>query len=91
MSKKVEAIKKECVNSYKTVTKNISALDSGYQVEKYGMDTKEASIFIGCSAYTIRELARKKQIPHYKIGNRIMFTKQALMKWIDKQENRNWR
>ncbi|SKA98629.1 DNA binding domain-containing protein, excisionase family [Caloramator quimbayensis] len=91
MSIKVEANKKEFVNSYKTVTENNSALDSKYEVEKYGMDTKEASIFIGCSAYTIRELARKKQIPHYKIGNRIMFTKQALIKWIDKQESRNWR
>lgn len=61
------------------------------KTESYGMDTKEASKFIGCSAYTIRELAREKKIPHYRIGNRIMFTKQALIKWIDKQEDRNWR
>lgn len=61
------------------------------QIEKYGMDTKEASIFLGCSAYTIRELARKKEIPHYRIGNRIMFRKQALEKWIAKQEDRNWK
>lgn len=61
------------------------------QIEKYCMDTKEASMFIGCSAYTIRELARKKLIPHYRIGDRIMFTKHSLIKWIEKQENRNWR
>lgn len=61
------------------------------EIEPYGMDTKEASKFIGCSAYTIRELAREKKIPHYRIGNRIMFTKQALIRWIDKQEDKNSR
>jgi excisionase family DNA binding protein len=91
MSKEVEGNKKEYVNSYKTENKSIPALDREYEVEKYGMDTKDASKFIGCSAYTIRELARKKQIPHYRIGNRIMFTQQSLIKWIDKQENRNWK
>ncbi|WP_333886873.1 helix-turn-helix domain-containing protein [Clostridium sp.] len=91
MSKKVEGNEKKYVNSNKTVNKNIPAVDRGYEAEKYGMDTKEASKFIGCSAYTIRELARKKQIPHYRIGNRIMFNKQSLIKWIDKQENRNWK
>lgn len=61
------------------------------EIEPYGMNTKEASKFIGCSAYTIRELAREKKIPYYKIGNRIMFTKETLMKWINRQEDRNWR
>lgn len=61
------------------------------EVESYGMNTKEASKFIGCSAYTIRELAREKKIPYYKIGNRIMFTKETLMKWINRQEDRNWK
>jgi excisionase family DNA binding protein len=61
------------------------------EIESYGMDTKEASKFIGCSAYTIGELAREKKIPHYRIGNRIMFTKDTLIKWINKQEDRNWR
>lgn len=91
MSKKIEGNEKECVNFNKTVNESILAFDKEYEVEKYGMDTKEASRFIGCSAYTIRELARKKQIPHYRIGNRIMFSKQSLIKWIDKQENRNWK
>lgn len=61
------------------------------KTEPYGMNTKEASKFIGCSAYTIRELAREKKIPYYKIGNRIMFTKETLMKWINRQEDRNWK
>ncbi|NMA66594.1 MAG: helix-turn-helix domain-containing protein [Clostridiaceae bacterium] len=56
-----------------------------------GMNTKEASQFIGCSAYTIRELARQKRIPHYRVGNRIMFKRETLLKWIKKQEERNCR
>jgi excisionase family DNA binding protein len=67
------------------------AMSKLVEIESYGMDTKEASKFIGCSAYTIRELAREKKISHYRIGNRIMFTKDTLIKWINKQEDRNWR
>ncbi|QUH25481.1 helix-turn-helix domain-containing protein [Serpentinicella alkaliphila] len=91
MSIKVEVINKEYVYSYKALNENIIAFDNKDEARKYGMDTKAASIFIGCSAYTIRELARKKEIPHYWVGNRIMFTKQALVKWIAKQEDRNWK
>lgn len=67
------------------------AMSKLVEIEPYGMNTKEASKFIGCSAYTIRELAREKKIPHYRIGNRIMFTKETLKKWINRQEDRNWR
>lgn len=60
-------------------------------MDSVGMNTKEAAQFIGCSAYTIRELARQKKTPHYRVGNRIMFTRETLLRWIEKQEVRNWR
>jgi excisionase family DNA binding protein len=55
-----------------------------------GLTPKEAAEFIGCSEYTIKQLAREKRIPHYRIGVRIMFTRPALVKWIANQEKRNY-
>lgn len=60
------------------------------QCKQTGLTPKEAAAFIGCSEYTIKELAREKRIPHYRVGVRIMFTRTALQKWMADQENRNY-
>lgn len=54
-----------------------------------GLTPEEAATLIGCSAYTIKELARCRKIPFYKIGSRYMFTRSALMTWIAEQEMNN--
>jgi excisionase family DNA binding protein len=50
------------------------------------MSLKEAAPYIGSSEYKLREMVSKKQIPHYRVGNRIMFRKVKLDEWIIKQE-----
>lgn len=57
--------------------------------KEIGLTPAEAGALIGCSAYTIKELARGNKIPFYRIGSRYMFTKSALLKWITEQEERN--
>lgn len=54
--------------------------------EILNISPKEASQMIGCSEYTIMELARQKKIPHHRVGNRVKFTKESLKKWIEEQE-----
>lgn len=51
------------------------------------MNVKEAAPYIGASEYKLREMARQKAIPHYRVGNRIMFRKVTLDEWISKQED----
>lgn len=51
---------------------------------------KEAAPYIGASEWMVREMVRLKQIPHYRIGSRILFRKAALDEWISKQEQVNW-
>lgn len=51
------------------------------------MTAKEASDYLGCSDYTIKEKARLGEIPHYKVGNRYRFRREALEKWITDQES----
>ena len=59
-------------------------------MKETGLTPAEAGALIGCSAYTIKELARGNKIPFYRIGSRYMFTRSALIKWISDQENKNY-
>lgn len=51
---------------------------------------EEVGTIIGCSAYTVKDLARRKCIPHYKVGNMYRFTRSAILEWIRKQEEKNY-
>lgn len=59
-------------------------------IKETGLTPAEASSLIGCSVYTIKELARRNKIPFYRIGSRYMFTRSALLKWIADQEEKNY-
>lgn len=52
------------------------------------MRPDEAAIYIGCAEYTIRKMVREKQIPHYRIGVKILFTRNSLDKWVLEQESK---
>lgn len=60
-------------------------------VKETGLTPAEAGQLIGCSAYTIKEMARGKNIPHYRVGNRYLFTRSALLKWMTDQEENNYK
>lgn len=51
---------------------------------------KEAAELIGCSEYTIKELARQNRIPSHRVGNMIKFTHEGLKAWIQAQEKKSW-
>lgn len=59
-------------------------------IKETGLTPVEAGALIGCSAYTIKELARRKKIPHYRVGARYMFTRSSLLKWMADQEEKNY-
>lgn len=53
------------------------------------MRPEEASVYIGSSEFTIRDMARRGLIPSYRIGNKIMFSKNTLDNWIEDQERQS--
>jgi len=55
------------------------------------MTVKEAAAYIGASEYKTYELVRQKAIPHFKVGSKIVFRKEALDAWIEQQERENCR
>ena len=56
-----------------------------------GLTPQEAGALVGCSAYTIKELARGGRIPFYKVGSMYRFTRSTLIEWMREQETRNYK
>lgn len=49
----------------------------------------EGAAYIGCGYDQILKMVRLKQIPHYRIGRRVFFTKETLDLWIENQEKQS--
>lgn len=46
----------------------------------------EAADYLGVHPDTIYKMVRQKQIPHFRLRRRIMFSQEAIESWIHKQE-----
>jgi excisionase family DNA binding protein len=55
--------------------------------DKEVLNTVEAAAFLGVSAFTIREYAKKGMIPARKVGKRWFFYKPDLVAWIRGKED----
>lgn len=60
-----------------------------YKTEKTRLLPNEAAEYIGCKYDKLMQLVRLQQIPHYRIGRRVFFTKEKLTLWIDNQEQQS--
>jgi excisionase family DNA binding protein len=49
-----------------------------------GRDLKYASAFMGLSVHTVRALARRKALAHYRLGRRIVFKDRDLQEYLDR-------
>lgn len=47
---------------------------------------QEASGLLGLSAWTIYDLARRHEIPHIRVGRRVLFRQSSLLAWMDARE-----
>jgi excisionase family DNA binding protein len=54
----------------------------GIMAEKEVLNSEEAAEFLGFSAFTIREYAKKGIIPAKKIGKEWRFYRPALVSWL---------
>lgn len=59
------------------------------QYREAGLTPKEVADMLGCSAWTVRELAKRKALPHYKVGSRYLFTRASIEKWVTRQEKQS--
>lgn len=48
---------------------------------------ERAANYLGCSPWKLRDLAKRGAVPHFRIGNRFMFRRAALDKWMQEMED----
>ncbi len=52
------------------------------------LNIKELADYLNCSISTIRNLLRKGELPHFRIGKKIYFKKESIDKWVDGNESK---
>lgn len=53
------------------------------------LTVKEVANYLRVHTDMIYTLVRQKQIPHVRLGNRILFTKETIQSWIQDQEDKS--
>lgn len=56
------------------------------QKRKDTMSVKQTAEYLGCCSDTVYTMARKNEIPHFKVRSRIFFSKTTIDAWISEQE-----
>ena len=54
------------------------------------LTVQEAADYLRVSADTVYKMVRKKEIPHFRIRRRIMFTTEAIDGWRKEQESSSY-
>lgn len=65
-----------------TIQENISNRDTSSGHPEF-MNVTQASEFLGLAVNTLYEKTCKRTIPHLKRGNRLMFKRSELIKWLE--------
>jgi excisionase family DNA binding protein len=53
------------------------------------LSVKEAAQFIGISAVTLHRILKREEIEHYRIGNRILFSKEShILPYLSRNEKK---
>lgn len=52
-------------------------------------NVKEVASYLNCSVSSIRSLVRNREIPHFRIGSKLNFNKEAVDNWVHNQEIQN--
>jgi len=55
--------------------------------ERLLVPVKEAAAWLGISAFTLYSWAQSHRIPHYKIGKRVMFSKDEVKRWLEEHKH----
>ena len=51
-------------------------------MKKRTMSVQEVAAYIGLHQDTVYDLVKKKGIPHFKVGGRILFLEDVLEQWM---------
>lgn len=55
-------------------------------LEKLTLTAKEAAQLFGVSYWLITQLVKQNKIPHFRMGGKILFRKESLLKYMQDEE-----
>lgn len=55
-------------------------------IKRSTLEAKEVAVYLGLSVDSIYKLAREKEIPHVKVGRRLLFKKDSIDRWLSEME-----
>lgn len=63
-----------------------TALDQDFADDKPVLCVDEAAHLLGVSRWLLLQEIKRGQIPHKRIGRRLVFSRQRLLQWMDADE-----
>ena len=60
------------------------------KVERTTLTMKETAEYLGVSYWLVTQLVKRKQIPCSRVGGKVLFRKEALDNYLQKQDHRRY-
>ena len=81
----LEEVADNIVNQLENISERLERLESRseYNTDITMLEAKEVAERIGVSHDKVYSMARKKEIPHVKLGRKVLFPRRRLVEWIE--------
>ena len=61
-------------------------LENFQKVERTTLTMEEVAEYLGISYWLVGQLVRKNELPHFRVGGRILFRKKVIDNFMEEQE-----
>lgn len=61
-------------------------LENYQKIERTTLTTEETAKYLGVSYWLVGQMVRKNEIPHFRVGGRILFRKKSIDYYMEQQE-----
>ena len=61
-------------------------LENYQKVERTTLTMEEVAEYLGISYWLVEQLVRKNELPHFRVGGRILFRKKVIDNFMEEQE-----
>lgn len=61
-------------------------LENYQKIERTTLTMEEVAKYLGISYWLVGQLVRKNELPHFRVGGRVLFRKKVIDDFIEEQE-----
>ena len=66
--------------------RKMADLENYQKIERTTLTTEETAKYLGVSYWLVGQMVRKHEIPHFRVGGRILFRKKSIDDYMEQQE-----